>query len=361
MKNILFFCNTYYQIIVAVQMMLTVKKGDKGTVILTDQSAGAEQIAEKLRSTGIFENVFFLPAKVIPAQVTPAYKVKALARGVFGSLPKGMDKQQKFDELIGFNMDMATHDVFAGLYNMNPHIICNSMEEGLLSYETPWSDSGLMRMIWKVRHVLGKKNLRENIKKFYCFNPAVYKGSLEAVPIPKIEKSNAQLLAALDAVFLAGKSLEPYDRKYIFLSCVYDQEGGEPIGELDAAMQIAGLVGKENLLVKVHPRDNVSRFVEAGLTVDRNSSVPWEVICINKDFSRHVFITTLSGSVLNVGALLANAPLSYYCYPLCHMENNAKAQHFQKVIDNYVLNTPELGLEKVRILTNINQLTQQCQ
>lgn len=361
MNNILFFCNTYYQLIVSIQMMLTVKKGDKGTVILTDQSGGAEQIANKLRSTEIFENVFYLPAKVSAAEVTPAYKVKALARGVFGSLPKGMDKHQKFDELIGFNMDMATHDVYAALYKNNPHIVCNAMEEGLLSYDTPWSDSGLMRTVRKVRRLLGKRNLLDDVKKFYCFNPAVYKGDLKATPIPKIDRDDAQLLSALNTVFLADKTVEPYDRKYIFLSCVYDKEGGEPIGELDAARQIADLVGEENLLVKVHPRDHVSRFTDAGLTVDRNSSVPWEVLCVLNDFSKHVFITTLSGSVLNVAALLADAPASYYCYPLCRMDGNPMAQHFRQVAENYIVNTPEPGLNKVQILTNINQLTQQCQ
>ncbi|HEG1241807.1 TPA: hypothetical protein SCN02_002979, partial [Enterococcus faecium] len=45
------------------------------------------------------------------------------------------------------------------------------------------------------------------------------------------------------------------EKKYIFFTSVYDFEGGEPVGEYELVCKIADLVGKDNLIVKTHPRD----------------------------------------------------------------------------------------------------------
>lgn len=356
MKNTLFFCNTYYQLIVAIQMKLTIKKEEQVTVVLTDESRNAETICERLRQTQLFHKVFFLQTKNAKTKVNAKFKLQAIKNGLCGCLPEGMDPKAKYDELIGFNLDLPTHYLFAALVKNNPGIICNAMEEGLLSYGVEDPGSGLLSMLYKVRKCFGKKNLREEAKGFYCFNPAVYKGSKTALPVPKISRENARLGEVLETLFLQDAPVDPYKQRYIYLPCIYDIEGGEPIGELELAKKIAGEVGKENLLVKVHPRDDAKKYENAGLTVDKNSAVPWEVLCIHEDFSQHVFITTLSGSILNVSAFLANAPRSYYAYPLCDLTQNPLAQKFRKVIDGYVLECSELALNNIKILHNIEQL-----
>ena len=356
MKNTLFFCNTYYQLIVTIQMKLTIKNEEQVTVVLTDESRNAEVIFERLRQTQLFHKVFFLQTKDAKTKVDAKFKLRAIKNGLFGCLPEGMDPKAKYDELIGFNMDLPTHYLFAALVKNNPALVCNAMEEGLLSYGVEDPGSGLLTLLYRLRRCFGKKNLREETGGFYCFNPAVYQGSKTALSVPKISRENARLREILETLFLQDASVDPYKQRYIYLPCIYDIEGGEPIGELELAKKIAAQVGAENLLVKVHPRDDAKKYENAGLTVDRNSAVPWEVLCIHEDFSRHVFITTLSGSVLNVSAFLANAPESYYAYPLCDLEKNPLAQKFRGVIDGYVLKNSELALDNIRILRNIEQL-----
>lgn len=355
MKNILFFCNTYYQLITAVQIKLTLKLNDRATVIITDHSANADIIADRLRETNVFEYVYYMKTKVSPEDVTLSFRLKAIRDGIFGRLPEGMNKKDYFDEIIGFNMDLATHYVYASLLKRNKNIVCNRMEEGLLSYQTPSASNGVLSTIYKLRKFLCKRNLRENIAGFYCFNPEVYYGKLSPIAVPKIGKENTVLKSVLESLFLIDKKIEPYKQKYIFLSCIYDIEGNTPIGELDLAKQIADVVGKENILIKVHPRDDISKYETAGLTVDKNSSVPWEVVCIEQDFSQHVFITTLSGSILNVSAMLSSAPTSFYGYPLCATEKNQLAVHFKKVIEDYLAN-PEFKAKNIKILHHTNEL-----
>ena len=358
MKNILFFCNTYYQLITAIQIKLTLKANDRASVIITDHSANAKLISDRLRNTNIFDGVYFFETKVSPEDVNLSFRIKAIKNGFFGKFPNGMNKNERFDELIGFNMDLPTHYVFASLWKKNKNIICNRMEEGLLSYRTPASSSGLLSTLCKLRSLFRKPNIRQCIESFYCFNPEIYTGDLCPIAIPRIDKENPKLRDSLEYIFLSDSKLDTYTQKYIFLSCIYDIDGDAPIGELELAKKIADTVGKENLLVKVHPRDDKSKYEAAGLTVDKNSSIPWEVVCIEQDFSQHVFITTLSGSILNVSAMLASAPKSFYGYPLCQTEKNMLAVHFKKVIEDYTGN-PKFDAKNIKILYNIDELYKQ--
>lgn len=50
-------------------------------------------------------------------------------------------------------------------------------------------------------------------------------------------------------------------------------------------MQLAEKVGKDNILVKKHPRSTVHIFEEKGIAVDTNSSAPFEAIQLNNDMS----------------------------------------------------------------------------
>ena len=359
MKNILVYCNTYYQLLVAIQLQLTLKGEDKVSVLLTDASRGAEDVAARLKQTGFFHNVFFLHTKVAAEQINMAYKLRIFWGGVFGSTPQDMPCDYVCDELIGFNLDLSTQGVYAALYRRNPHIECHTMEEGLLSYEVPESSNGLMNTICKVRRFLGKKNLRASVQKFYCFNPQAYGGTLTPVLIPRMDCQNAQLKSLLQQIFLGQKSLEAYMQKYIYLPCIYDIEGGEPIGELALAKRLADQVGKDNLIVNVHPRDDAEKYRAAGLAVDTNSSVPFEVLCILQDLSQKILITTLSGSVLNVSALLTQPPTCYYAHSLCRLEANTMAQHFCGVVTRYLNPDSGLNMPNIQLLENTAQLLEE--
>lgn len=357
MKNVLVYCNTYYQLLVAIQLRLTIKNEDQVSIILTDESLGAEEVATRLKETGFFYGAFFLKTKVTKNEVDIAYKLRVFRDGVFGNLPVDMPRDYVCDELIGYNLDLATHGVYAALYRRNEKIRCNSMEEGLLSYDKPQDNNGLMRSILFCRSLLGRKNLRRSVKQFYCFNPEAYQGDLEAVAIPRLDCRNATLRSFLQQVFLGDRELEPYRQKDIYLPCIYDMEGGEPIGEVSLAGTLVQHVGKANLLVKVHPRDDVEKYKSIGAVVDINSQVPFEVLCILQDISDKILITTLSGSVLNVSAMLAEPPQCWYAYPLCDLSHNFLAQHFCGVIRKYLYPENRLKLSNIHVLEDLSQLT----
>jgi hypothetical protein len=228
------------------------------------------------------------------------------------------------------------------------------MEEGLLSYNTSDTSCRAMTMAYKIRGFFGLENLKTSAKKFYCFLPNAYAGSLTPVAVPRITPNDEKLKSVFNHVFIKEK-LEPYKEKYIFLSCIYDIEGGKPIGELDLALRVAEIVGKDNLVVKVHPRDDAGKYQGNGLKVDINSDIPWEVIQINQDFSDKVLITTLSSSIINLNPLLEKPSKAYYGYELCNIEGNALAKHYREILERY-LHDQNLELRNINVLNQLEEL-----
>lgn len=343
MKTLLF-CNTNYQLIVAMQIAASFDK--KCSVIVTNEIRNYEELIPKIRETNLFERVSMMDVK------SETRKVVIVKRCIYGYIPKEIE-DVTYDEFVSFNMDISSHMVFAHLYKANKGIIVNKMEEGLMSLNTPETTCGILDLTYAIRRLQKKKNLKENIGGLYCFLPNANKYGVHSIKIPLINQ-NSKVREYLNDVFCRNITFN-YKEKYIFLTCIYDMEGGEPIGELDLAIKIAEQVGRENLLVKVHPRDDKEKYINAGLKVDDNSMVPFEVIQINSDFSDKILITTLSASILNFNPVLENTSKCWYGYKLCHLEGNPLALHYKKVLEDY-LNNDSLGLRNIRVLERIEEL-----
>lgn len=340
----LFFCNTNYQLIVAMQIAISFKKNS--SIIVTNAIKNCEEIISNLKETRFFEQVAYLDVK------TENNLFELIRRCVFGYAPKEI-KDCVFDEFVGFNFDIPSHMVFAFFYGKNRNIVVNRMEEGLMSLNTPETSCRVIEVSTQIRRFLHKRNLRGSVSGVYCFSPKVNKSGIPSIQIPLINKYS-EIKDYLNTVFCKDRIFE-YKERYIFLSCIYDVEGGEAIGEFELAKAIADKVGKNNLLVKVHPRDDKEKYISSGLKVDENSSVPFEVIQINNDFSDKILITTLSGSILNFNSVLEKVPIAYYGYKLCVLEGNSLAKHYKRIIEQYV-NDVDLGLRNIKILESIEEL-----
>ena len=359
MKNILFVCNTHYQLIVAIQMRLTLMEETSASVLVTNRSKGAEEIAKRLRDTAIFDQVFFQEVHE-PQGRSASFleRFSLIKQGVFGTRLYKTNKHTVFDEIVGFNFDLHSHAVFANEYKKNRHITCEKMEEGLLSYATKEDSSGVLSTIYKLRRLLRRKNMRHLPTRFYCFQPSAYNGKLTASPIPKLVHSDEKIKSVLSSVFIdTSQARTNYTEKYIFLPCIYDKEGGKPIGELTLATRLADTVGKDNLLVKVHPRDDAERYRAAGLHVDTSSAVPWEVIQINHNFSDKVLLSTLSTSLLSTCSLFELPPKSFYLYPLCDLSANPLATHYKGVVEDYISKADVLALKNLEVCSTLSSLT----
>ena len=119
-------------------------------------------------------------------------------------------------------------------------------------------------------------------------------------------------LELLNRLFRYDKLGDRYDFPVVFFEESYPCDGVD-IGDVALLDRVAKLVGKENVLVKIHPRNQVNRFALAGYRTNQDTSVPWELVALNHSFAGTVFLTVGSSAATNPWCVLAFPPRRCFC------------------------------------------------
>lgn len=359
MKRILIFANTYYQMIFAAQLKKTILKDDYVEIILSDRSNGMEEIVKKIKQTGVFENCQYIRIKNCDQHISFGRKIldcidiSLRGNNRYNIYLKGINSKY-FDEFLFFNSDIEIEGIYSILLKYNKNIAISLFEEGMLNYPLDIIPTQREKAISVLKIMLHKPCLCNQKFHFYCFYPQLYYGKGIAIKVPLIAR-NSSVSSFLSKIF--EPDLNIYKQRYIFFTSVYDFEGGNPVGEYGLVCKIAELVGKDNLLVKTHPRDTRTIYTENGFNVDKNSSIPWEAIQLIGDFSDKIFLTINSGSVLS-GSTMSEKPVrTYYMYKLCDISGNEackkNAQDIERLLQND--STKEI-LRNVKIADNLEDI-----
>ena len=362
MKKILCICNTYYQLIFAMQLKKTIYRDDYMVLFLSDHSKNTFNVCRRLKQSDCFEEVHYVETKDMDYTISSRNPFNGA--GVAKKVLSEVDAKC-FDELLFYNLSKFTYLVFSCLYRKNKNIITYKFEEGVLSYNFAMHKIVPLTSFWRVnrllyyfRGVIRRWDILSKITGFYCFYPQLYKGELIAQKVDLIDK-NAEVGQTIVETFVENNSVNPYKEKYIFFTSVCDFEGGAPIGEFELVKKISDCVGKENMLIKMHPRDTRTIYTDEGFHVDTNSSIPFEALMFAYDFEDKVLLTATSGAVLSANLMLKNPPETYYMYRLCDIEKNGVAKETVTHVDQ-ILNEESLSdkLKRIHICDNIRDIVQ---
>lgn len=333
----LFIIDTYYQLILVIQMKTTLFRNDHFTVLISDHSKNTKMISNIIDEKKVFEECYFIKTMGNDEKNT---KLKdCLSIGLLSSNRYGYILEEiedcHFDEICCFYVGMEIEALYSILYSINSNIILSRFEEGMLSYDTGYYPSKKGNLISALRKMRRRKSVEEAMTNFYCYYPSLYKGTLMPIGVPLIHM-NSETADIIREVF--QPDLSKYSQRYIFFTSVYDFEGGKPVGEYELVCKLRNLVGNDNLLVKTHPRDTRTIYQDNGFNVDKNSSIPWEAIQLSGDFSDKVFMTINSGSVLSGSTMSENPVRTYYMYKLCDISGNSSclnnARDIECLLDN---------------------------
>lgn len=361
MKNIICLCCTYFQLIIVLQMKETIFKNDNISVILTDDSKNSKEIYKNIKEMKIFKDIFFYPkAKMTHSRFYKFLLVKYLFNAIFGNKYFcKVSKKRKYDIFMFYNYDLLSQIIFSSLTKYSYEIQVATYEEGFISYEEIYEEQERKfqyKFIKLIKKMMHKRCLYEEIYAFYCFLPAIYKGSFSTIEIPKIDINNKELTRVLAKIFNINEKKINYDKKVIYFSTAIDFENGEENAEVELVDNLAKLLGKENIMIKIHPRDNEKRFTKLGVEIDNNSFVPFEIMQLMIDFSDKIFLTTMSGSVLTISSIVDNSPPIIYLYPLYGSGKNEYVKHWSNKYKVLIQELNEKTKMNIRIVDKYEEL-----
>lgn len=400
----LFICLTDYQMLNAINIKVNILKNKKADILFFDNKDGNKQLANRLRETGIFENVYlhqytnidglhaYVKNKTNKKRLLSAvnnsikeikYKLKCKIFGrnykINGKLYHGLKIDfSVYDQVFGIITKDVVVDTMKLILSHNKNAEINFIEDGTSTY---WRKS--------IRTELPLKNI-------YLYQPELAnyyddvdkKKMLKA--IPKIDFTNHEFKKLLNNIFGFQDKEINYSDKVIFFDQNWDPMP-EYLQELsgirklilhnsykkhlkeskfyDAKMNLFRLLAKlyehkKEVIVKLHPRSDkrfIKDYKKSSCSIAENVMLPWEVIENNYTFNNNVWITVSSTSLCSLKTAFANRNEDIkliFLYKMVY-ENKEKykddIEFFEKFQEKYsdCVYAPEDFFEYKNILYNL--------
>lgn len=305
MSKILALCETPYQIIVVAKIISTFYKNSDVDILITNHINGGEELVVRLKQSKLFNDAYYLKTKNIKCYSKLDFVINYFNKYLKAKniLEKANYKEKKYDIFLFCNIDIVSQHLITFLSRQSrPKVLM--FEDGLSSYTELYGDF-FQKYVTpiNIQDKVKYKFLRAKfslIEGLYVFNQRYveWKSYFHIIEIPKIAKGDIHIIKELNEIFSYSDSKSEYNFKYIFFEESYFTDGYY-VNDIDIVNQIAKIVGKDNILIKIHPRSSINRFEKFGYHTNNIISIPWEIIALNLKLEDKVLITIASGSVLN--------------------------------------------------------------
>lgn len=311
MKRDLFICNSVYQVLVALWIKYNYCHENPSDILISDHMNNGEQICEKVVKYSEFDKGFYVKSYAFSRYKIKQNRLKNIKQNLtpFAYLKEMVSLEAKYSDIYAANVDNFTSLVYDALARKNTDLKMFIFEDGMYTYSKlmrddyvnlQYSESDSFRKVL-YKYIYNKKYIYGRVAGIYLFHPEdlVWDVDFEIISMQKIDCSDKIFLDMCNKIFGYYESRDRYERKYIFMEESFAAEG-MPINDLELLEKLAQRVGKDNIMVKIHPRNPINRFAEKGYLTNENTSIPWEIIAMNlDDISDKVFITVASSSILN--------------------------------------------------------------
>ena len=305
--NKVIFCQTPFQIIVSLFVLEQNKSvGDQFDIVILDTFSGYDNVAEKLKSIKVFDDVIVIKAK----KIIQANGLENIGK-LFSVICAKKTINQLFDNNIKLYDEMYywNYDAFIATFRSYQFLMGNKIknyifEEGYISYmpiDEVIPKKGMMKIIEIINRFKGIKDVkRENVNGILLFEPDFYLGK-ESYPKIKLDNcfaNDIRFKNIISNIFAAQEIIKEYDKKII----IFEEAmlaNSDDVDDFSVIKRIIDFVGKENVIIKLHPRTKVNRFLNMGVKVLGNDGIPWEALVIQGKFNDKILISIGSGSLTN--------------------------------------------------------------
>lgn len=306
-KKVLFGTDSYFQLMTAINLRMTLYKDWDANVIVYGSTPSADVITQRLNEVKVFDHVYLASTSL--TRCGQKYSKKEKLPKYFVYLYSLFSPQQVVKKAIGTKLETAYDEFIINSYGALPDAIFNvcyknnrsvrvkRIEDGFVSYFVEFGNkkSTGRRFVEELfGKIFGTKDLRNFIDAYYFVEPELVIAQLPypVIRSPKFSRDNKELVRVLNLVFDYDESLK-FDKKiYLFEDgSLFFMNNDE---EVDIVNELKTVVKPKDFIVKMHPRRKENRFKALGVDVMEKSNIPWEVIQLNNHFDGRIFITVAS-------------------------------------------------------------------
>ena len=307
-KRILFRACTVYQLINAINVRVQMLEKDTYADIILSASTDFSVFGENMKKVAIFDNIIYSDDTTHTNRTLRALNSDE-KKTIF-------DYPEKYFELIHVNGEqMEFSDFFREKYtdfyisvddeysmliyyymlqcgiHMNIHIFDESKATYVLDIPKRYGAVGFPH------DKFGDNQYIKNIKEIILYEPELNLApefGPKITKLPKIDVKNLEICNIYKTIF--GYNDVPEEQFIYFEGPFFWDEF--VMNDLDVLEEFANIVGKENIIVKMHPRDKIDRYTCRGYKVMENSIIPWEITTMLCDLSQKVLVTITSNAVM---------------------------------------------------------------
>lgn len=299
MHRILVICNTPFQFVVIAHILSLFYKVYEVDIVISNQFKDSKKVVKNAKKSSLFRKVYYIKNVSHKRGNYLSRRLDFYMRIILSYWYALRIGHKYYDDILFSNIQIFTKILISIARRRNKQCRIHIAEEGLGTYSKLYGDSDSPNTLY--RKYIDKKGVFAKLTTLYLFNPQFLQWEFpkdRICKLPLLNSQNIECINKLNVLFDYKHCKDNYDKKYIFFEESYYAEG-EEVPDVEIIDRIAGKVGKENIMVKVHPRNPINRFKELGYKTNEDSFVPWELIVLNQDMSDKVFITIASGAAIN--------------------------------------------------------------
>lgn len=345
--KVLFAIDSVFQLMIAVNMRLTIYKEYEVDAVIYNSTLNADSYAERLRETQCFGKVFLAETPLTycgqgytKKQKIPKYLIyiKSLINPEYVFKSICPDFCDNYDVFLFNGVGALPECIYNAIRKRNDSVKCYRFEDSYLSYTQEYgSIKGKFRIILEnIASLWGRKRLEENVSGYYFSEPGLvnYEFKYPIFQSEKFSRTNDALKKTLNHVFALDKLNDDYHEKYLFFECgdAFFFNNNDDLRFIDKLVE---LVGKDNVLIKRHPRIKENRFENKGVHIASGSTVPWELIQLNIHMEDKVFITTKSAAAITSEVYFGDKCSAILLYKGINGEQGEISENFEKYMVDF--------------------------
>lgn len=275
----LIFSATMYQLFNAINMVENGLVEEGQSDLLLSWATDFSPIIDGLRGSRLFRKIYevegYLPAERHFKRELSTEEREQIWREP-ASFTQFPDFESHYQHLYTAVDDIYVKMLYYHLLQDNEHIDIHFYDEAIAQY---FKDYGERATIGDHRpEYYGDRTFEKHIVEYYLYEPELYCGSPLNCPIPRLPKMTGENPARGFLRKLYKNWTVPMDElrgKHLFFVDAFIDKLAvvEDIRMLD---YIASVTGKDDILIKMHPREGFDRFSGRGYTLMKNYGIPWE-------------------------------------------------------------------------------------